>query len=74
MTALEAIQNVQFVTINEKRLAVLDAQAWEALVAWLEALEDLQVFKEASAALAAAEGDRTKAGWIRWEDVRDEVM
>lgn len=74
MTVLDAIQNVQFVTVNEKRLAILDAQEWEALIAWLETLEDVQVFKEAYAELLHTEGDRTKAGWIRWEDVRDEVM
>ncbi|MCL4861515.1 MAG: hypothetical protein KJZ93_19005 [Caldilineaceae bacterium] len=73
MTALEAVQTVQFVTIKEKRFAVIDAEEWEALVEWLETLEDLQIFKEGYAALEQAGGDRQQAGWLRWEDVRDEV-
>lgn len=73
MTALEAVQNVQFVTIKEKRFAVIEAEEWEALVEWLETLEDLQVFKESYEQLEQAGGNREKAGWLRWEEVRDEV-
>ncbi|RIK42067.1 MAG: hypothetical protein DCC55_10020 [Chloroflexi bacterium] len=73
MTALEAVQNVQFVTIKEKRFAVIEAEEWEALVEWLETLEDLQVFKESYKQLEQAGGNREKAGWLRWEEVRDEV-
>jgi hypothetical protein len=73
MSALEAVQTVQFVTVKEKRFAVVDADEWEALIAWLEMVEDLQVFKEAYSELAAAEGNRERAGWLRWEDVRDEI-
>lgn len=73
VTALEAVQNVQFVTIKEKRFAVIEAEEWEALVEWLETLEDLQVFKESYEQLEQAGGNREKAGWLRWEEVRDEV-
>jgi hypothetical protein len=73
MTALEAIQTVQFVTVNEKRFAVIEAAEWEALIEWLEMLEDLQIFKESYAVLEQAGGDRQRAGWLRWEDVRNEV-
>lgn len=73
MTALEAVQAVQFVTVNEKRFAVIDVEEWEALVEWLETVEDLQIFKESYATLEQAGGDRQQAGWLRWEDVRDEV-
>lgn len=73
MSALEAIQTVQFVTVKDKRFAVIDADEWEALIAWLETLEDLQVFKAAYAELEAAGNNREKAGWLRWEDVRDEI-
>lgn len=72
MTALEAIQAVQFVTVKERRFAVIEASEWEALVAWLESLEDLQIFKLSYAALDEAGGDRERAGWLCWEDVRDE--
>jgi hypothetical protein len=73
MSALEAVQTVQFVTVRNKRFAVIDAEEWEALIAWLETLEDLQIFKDAYAELAAAGNNREKAGWLRWEDVRDEI-
>ena len=73
MTALEAIQNVQFVTVKTKRFAVIDADEWDALIQWLESVEDLQIFKESYQTLARSGGNREKAGWLRWEDVRDEV-
>lgn len=73
MSALEAIQTVQFVTVNDKRFAVIDAEEWEALVEWLETLEDLQIFKESYKALEQAGGDRQRAGWRQWSDVRDEI-
>ena len=74
MTPLEAVQTVQFVTVKDKRFAVVEADAWEALIEWLETLEDLQVFKEAYSQLEATDGNRAKAGWLRWEDVRDDIV
>ncbi len=59
MTALEVVQAVQYVTIKEKRFALIDADEWEAL-------EDRQIFKEAYAELQAAGGNREQA-------VRDEL-
>ncbi|MCX6049585.1 MAG: hypothetical protein NT075_31175 [Chloroflexi bacterium] len=73
MTALEAVQAVQYVTIKEKRFALIDADEWEALIDALEKLEDLQIFKEAYTELQAAGGNREQAGWRRWQDVRDEL-
>lgn len=32
MTALEALQSVQFVTVNGRRLAVLNADDWECVL------------------------------------------
>jgi hypothetical protein len=32
MTGLEALQSVQFNSTNAKRFAVVDANAWEALI------------------------------------------
>lgn len=73
MTVLETVQSVQFVTVNEKRFAVIDAEEWEALVKWLETLEDTKIVQESYEELAQAGGDRQIAGWLRWEDVRDEI-
>jgi len=73
MTALEALQSVQYVTVKGKRLAVIDAEEWEAVIEWLETIEDLQIAKAAYEELRAAGGDRKRAGWLRWDEVREEL-
>jgi hypothetical protein len=73
MTALEALQSVQFVTVNGRRLAVLNAEDWDCVVEWLETLEDVAVAQEARRALEAVGGNREAAGWLHWDDVRDEL-
>ena len=73
MTALDLLQSVQFVTVKGKRLAVMGADEWEAMIEWLETLVDTQVAKEACAELRAAGGDRQKAGWLRWDEVREQL-
>ena len=73
MSGLEALQSVQFATIKGKRFAVVSADDWEALIEWLETLEDAQVARQALAELRAAGGDRTKAGWLEWAKVADEI-
>ncbi|KYC37838.1 hypothetical protein WA1_04845 [Scytonema hofmannii PCC 7110] len=72
-SGLEALQSVQFVTVKGKRVAVLNYDDWEALVEWLETLEDLQIAKTAFAKLKAAGGDRLRAGWLKWDDVEPEL-
>ena len=73
MTGIEALQAVQFVTVKGKRLAVLNAEDWEALVEWLETVEDVQIARQAYARLHAAGGDRKRAGWKEWDDVEREL-
>jgi len=73
MTGLEALQSVQYITVKGKRLAVVSAEDWEALIDWLETLEDVQRAREAYAELEAAGHDRERAGWLRWEDVESEL-
>ena len=70
MTGLEMLQSVQYVTVGDRRLAVVEADDWEAMVEWLETLEDVEIAKEAFAALKAAGGDRERAGWLRWDDIK----
>ena len=72
MTALEALQSVQFVTVKGKRFALVNADDWEGLIEWLETLEDLETAKHAMADLRAAGGDRKKAGWLEWDAVEAE--
>ena len=56
-----------------KRFAVLSADDWEALIDWLETLEDTEIARQAFAALRAAGGDRKRAGWLEWDAVADEL-
>ena len=70
MTALEALSSVQYVTIRGKRFAVVDAEDWEAMIEWLETLEDVQAAEKALAQLKRAGGDRRKAGWLPWDKVK----
>jgi hypothetical protein len=73
MSGIEALQSVQFVTKKGKRFAVLNADDWESLIEWLETLEDAQIARQAFAELKAAKGNRTRAGWLKWEAVEDEL-
>ena len=73
MTGTQALQSVQFVTVKGKRLAVISAEDWDALIEWLETTEDLLVAQQAYNQLKAAGGDRNKAGWIEWSDVENEL-
>ena len=73
MTGTEALQSVQFVTVKGKRMAILDAEDWEALIEWIETLDDIQIARDAYAELKAAGGDRAKAGWLKWEDVEGDL-
>lgn len=71
---LEALQSVQFVSVQDRRLAVLDADDWESLIEWLETVEDVAAAKQASRELQAAGCDRQRAGWVRWDDVKQELQ
>lgn len=74
MTVLESLQSVQYITVKERRFAVVDAEEWDALIEWLETVEDLQAFQAAQEQLVAAGGDPERAGWLRWEAVRDRLQ
>lgn len=73
MTGLEALNSVQYMTANGQRFAVLDMEAWETLVEWLETIEDVQIAKQAYESLKEANGDREKAGWLKWDDVKQDI-
>jgi hypothetical protein len=73
MEGLDLLQAVQFVTKNRKRFAVLANEDWEALIEWLETLEDSHIVKQALADLKAAKSNRRRAGWRKWEVVEDEL-
>jgi len=51
----------------------VSAEDWEALIEWLETLEDIQIARAAFADLKAAGGDRKRAGWVEWEEAEMEL-
>ena len=73
MSGLDALQSVQFITTKGKRFAVIEGDDWDALIEWLETVEDAQAVRTALASLKAADGDRAKAGWLRWDDVEGQL-
>jgi hypothetical protein len=73
MTGLEALQSVQYVEAKGKRFAVINVNDWEALIEWLETLEDVQAGREAFTELRKLCGNREQAGWLRWDDVKEEL-
>ena len=73
MTGLEALETVQYVTVKGKRLAVIGLDDWEALIEWLETFEDIKTARESFNALKSAGDDRKKAGWLKWDDVKEEL-
>ncbi len=73
MSAMQALQSVQFIKSKGKRYAVLSADEWEALIEWLETLEDLEIVRKAFADLKAAGESRKKAGWLKWNDVVKDI-
>ncbi len=73
MTGLEALQSVQYVTGKTGRFAVVNIDDWEALVEWIETLEDVEAAKQAFAELKACNGSRERAGWLRWDDIKGDL-
>ncbi len=73
MSGLEALQSVQFVTVKGKRFAVISAEDWEALIDWLETIEDVQIAQQAIEELKAAGGDRKRAGWLDWDTAEKDL-
>jgi hypothetical protein len=67
------LKSVQYVEIEGKRFAVVPVEDWEAMIEWLEGLEDLDIARRALAEVREAAGDRERAGWLRWDDVREEL-
>lgn len=73
MTGLEALQSVQYVTVKGKRFALLSLDDWEALIEWLEDVEDAQIAREALTQLDAAGSDPEQAQWLKWDNIRDDL-
>ena len=71
MTVAEALASVEFIVGRDgkPRAAVLEIAAWEALIDWLEEMEDRAIVR---AALPRLRMGPEKAGALRWKDVEGE--
>ena len=71
MGALEMLQSVQFVVdqTGQPSAVQMSIKAWEALLDWLEDVEDRALVRTLVPRLR---GGPQKAGALRWEDVRAE--
>ena len=47
LTGLQVLESVQYVTARETRFAVVNVDDWEAMIEWLETLEDVQLTRQA---------------------------
>jgi PHD/YefM family antitoxin component YafN of YafNO toxin-antitoxin module len=73
MTLSENLLSAQFVTVKDKRFVLIPAEDWEALIEWLEDIEDSRIVKESLDQLKATSGDRQRAGWLKWDDVASDL-
>ena len=67
------MQSVKFLNLKGQQVAVLDVETCQALIEWLETLEDWQIAKKALNELKAAAGNRQRADWLKWNDVESEL-
>jgi len=74
MTIVEISKSAQFVVDNKgRRTAVLlSIQAWEAIVNWIEDVADIRIASQVLPELQAAGGRPQQAGWLAWDDIREE--
>lgn len=73
MTIVDALQSAQFVVNDEgQRTAVLmDIQAWDSLIDWLETVIDTKIATQSLAELKSAGGRPQQANWLAWEEIRE---
>ncbi len=71
MSAMEMLKGVQFVVDQDGRPSAvqMDIETWEAVLDWLEDIEDRSLIKEAISKLRSGPKN---AGALRWEEVRSE--
>jgi len=51
---------------------LLNIQAWEALIKWIEDATDSKIALQALSELREAGGRPQQAGWLDWNDIRKE--
>jgi len=71
MSTLEMLKSVQFVVGQDGRPSAvqMSLETWDAILEWLEDVEDRLVVKEAIPKLRVGP---QKAGALRWEEIKAE--
>jgi len=74
MTVIEALRSAQYVVDEggHKTAVLLNIKAWEALIDWIENIADTNIAIQALAELETAQGRPQQAGWLDWEQIREE--
>ncbi|MFQ5629375.1 MAG: hypothetical protein ACE5I1_11490 [bacterium] len=74
MVITQALKSAKFVVDdNGKKSAVLlDIQNWEVILDWIENISDTKIAMNALKELKDAGGRPQAAGWLDWQDVREE--
>ena len=74
MAIAEVLKSVQFVVDDkgERTAVLLDIQAWETLINWIETLTDTKMAMQALTELQQAGGRPEQAGWLAWDEISQE--
>ncbi len=74
MAIIEALKSAQFVVDSkgDQKAVLLDIQAWETLINWIENIIDTKIATQALAELQAAGGRPQQTGWLAWDDISEE--
>ena len=74
MAIVEALKSAQFVVNSqgEQKAVLLDIQAWETLINWIENVIDTKIATQALVELQMAGGRPHKAGWLAGYKIRED--
>lgn len=74
MAIVEALKSAQFVVNSqgEQKAVLLDIQAWETLINWIENVIDTKIATQALVELQMAGGRPQQAGWLAWDKIRED--
>lgn len=74
MAIVDALKSAQFVVDSKgaQKAVLLDIQAWETLIDWIENIIDTKIATQALAELQVAGGRPQQASWLAWDDISEE--
>lgn len=74
MTVVEALKSAQYVVDRNGHptAVLLTMQSWQSLMDWIGDVADARLAAEALTMLQTAGGRPEDAGWLAWDDIREE--